>query len=107
MLSYIHRFFQSLNEYSLFSSPALLTLFIMPDYHGIFILAMISFSSSSFYSRISSYICSSASTGVFRALPSDENIPVVEPDHPPQDPELCTVNTPVRDLQLLDIMTGC
>ena len=39
----------------------------------------------------------SASASVFRALPSDENIPVVEPDHPPQDPELCTVNTPVSD----------
>ena len=44
---------------------------------------------------IASY--SSASTGVFRALPSDENIPVVDPDHPPQDPKVCTVNTPVSD----------
>ena len=53
------------------------------------------------------YSFCSASTSVFRALPGDEDVPVVEPDHPPQDPELCTVNTPVRDLQLLDIVTGC
>ena len=52
------------------------------------------------------FLCCSASTSVFRALPGDENVPVVEPDHPPQDPELCTVNTPVRDLQLLDIVAG-
>ena len=37
----------------------------------------------------------------------DENVPAVEPDHPPQDPELCTVNTPVRNSQLFYAVTGC